>query len=403
MAGLGPRFYRLWAASAVSNLGDGVMGVALPLLVASLTRDPVLVATATVVNRLPWFLFALIAGALVDRMDRRRVMVVTDFVRFSLVGVLGGMLLVGDVGLPVVYVIAFALGTAETFFDTSAEAFLPAIVASGALPAANGRLQATEWVGNAFVGPALGAFLFSVAAGVPFLVDAGTYLFAAVAVAAIAGTYRPDRDTAASLRADIAEGLRWLWGHAVLRTLAIMAGITNMMGFAIIAIFVLFVQDIAGVGDIGYGIILSAVGAGGLLGAVLAPKVTQVLGPAGALIGSVVLTAIAAGAMIFLSHPVAVGAVSGLYGVAITLWNVVAVSLRMRLTPDELRGRVASVARLLAWGTQPLGALAGGLVAGSFGLRAPFLIAAAASVGMVVLVAPIINNRRIADLEAGVS
>ncbi|MFV1972050.1 MAG: MFS transporter, partial [Acidimicrobiia bacterium] len=180
---LGPRFTKLWAAAGISNLGDGIMMVAFPLVVASITRDPLLVAGATVANRIPWLLFALPSGALVDRLDRKRVMVVTDGFRAVVVSLLGLMLLAGDVGLPVIYAIGFLLGLAETFFDTSSEAILPALVPSDLLPSANGRLQATEWIGNAFVGPPFGAFLFAVTAGLPFLVDGGTFVVAALLVA----------------------------------------------------------------------------------------------------------------------------------------------------------------------------------------------------------------------------
>ena len=399
-APLGPRFGRLWAASAISNLGDGVMGAAFPLLVATLTRDPFSVAAATVVNRLPWFLFALLSGALVDRLDRRRVMVITDLVRFGLVGVLGAVVLSGDVNLPAIYVIAFLLGTCETFFDTATEALLPVIVDPGRLEAANGRIQATEWVANSFVGPPLGAFLFGIAASIPFLVNAGSYLLAAVAIAAIAGTYRSSRTVTGSLGSDIGEGLRWLWGHTVLRTLSIMAGITNMVAFGIIAIFVLFMQDVVEIGDLGFGIMLSLMGVGGLTGALLAPRVVARVGRARTLLTSVGLLAVCTTLQATFPHPVVVGFALGLVGAALTLWNVVAVSLRQALTPDDLRGRVASVARLLAWGTQPIGAIVGGIIASWLGLRAPFYIAAATWVLLVFATAPIITDRRIAELEA---
>ena len=391
-------FTKLWAAAGVSNLGDGVMGVAFPLLVASITRDPLLVAGATVANRIPWFLFALVSGALVDRMDRKRVMVVTDSVRFLLVGLLGVLLLAGDVGLPIIYAVAFGLGTAETFFDTSAEAIIPALVEPDRLESANGRLQATEWAANSFLGPPLGAALFVAGAGLPFIFDSISFLVAALLIATIGGTYRAQRTVEQTLGAEIGEGLHWLWGHTVLRTLSLMAGVTNLVAFGVIAIFVLFIQDIIGLGDFGYGVILSVMGVGGLLGALVSAKLVERLGQGTALISSVSMLAILAVAMGSTSSSVVVAVIGAMFGLAITMWNVVAISLRQRLTPDELRGRVASVARLLAWGTQPLGALLGGLVAGSFGLRAPFFVAAAVWVAMLLSTLGIINNRRIAEL-----
>ena len=189
MTELGRSFNKLWGAVIVSNLGDGIMGVAFPLLVASITRDPVLVAGATVVGRIPWLLFALPAGALVDRMDRRRVMVAVDWGRAVLIGALGIMLLVGDVSLAVIYVVAFLLGSAETMFDTASEAFLPLLVGSDQLDSANGRLQASEWAANSFVGPAAGAGLYAVAVSLPFLFDAVSFAAAALLVTTIGGKF----------------------------------------------------------------------------------------------------------------------------------------------------------------------------------------------------------------------
>lgn len=396
-------FNKLWAASAVSNLGDGIMGAAFPLLVASITRDPLLVAGATVVNRLPWFFFALLAGALVDRMDRRRVMVSVDTLRAVVVGLLGLLLVAGDVHLAVVYVVAFALGSAETLFDTSSEAVLPALVGEGVLEKANGRLQATEWAANSFGGPPLGAALFAAVAALPFLVNAASFAMAAALVAAISGTFRAEREVDRSegaIRREVLEGLRWLWGHVVLRTLSIMAGTINLMAFGVIAIWVLYVQDEVGLGDVAFGMLLATFGVGGLVGALSAGAVAGRVGQGTTLLTTVAILTVASAVMGLVTAPVVVFACAVLIGIGLGLWNVVAISLRQALTPDELRGRVAATARTLAWGTQPLGALLGGLIADVFGLRAPFLLAGGAWVVLLVVVAPIVSNQRIAALRA---
>ena len=189
------------------------MGAAFPLLVAAITRDPLLVAGATLVGRLPWLLFALISGALVDRMDRKRVMVITDILRAVGVGLLALGLWIGDVSLVVIYLVAFGLGIAETFFDTSAEAFTPRLVSEDQLPTANGRLQALEFVGGALAGPPVGALLFAVTVSLPFVFDSVSFAIAALLVALIPGAYRSERVTEASVGEDIKEGLRWLWGQ----------------------------------------------------------------------------------------------------------------------------------------------------------------------------------------------
>ena len=401
MPGLGSRFNRLWAAAAVSNLGDGVMAVAFPLLVASITRDPLLVASATIANRIPWLLFALPAGAFVDRMDRRRMMVTVDWFRAIAVGLLGVLLFFGDVSLPVVYAIAFLLGSAETLFDTASEAIIPSLVGSDRLDSANGRLQAAEWTANSFVGPPFGAVLFAIAVSLPFLFDAGTFMLAAVLVAGIGGSYRSveqGEGKTGSFRREIGAGLKWMWRHTVLRTLALMAGATNLVGTGIVAVFVLFAQDILGLGEVGYGLIMAVLGVGGLIGALASPIVTRRLGQGTTLLATLVLLAAGAFGMGTTNNAWVAGVVIGIFGLAIAMWNVVAISLRQSLTPDPLRGRVASVARLLAWGTQPLGALLGGVVASGFGLRAPFFVAGGVWVAVFALTIPIVNNRRIAAL-----
>lgn len=392
---LGSDFDKLTAAAGISNLGDGVMAAAFPLLVASLTRDPVLVSGATLAGRLPWFLFALISGALVDRMDRRRVMVVTDLMRGVGVGVLAWGISTGDVGLIPVYLVAFGLGVAETFFDTSAEAFTPRLVSEADLPAANGRLQGIEWVGGTFAGPPIGAALFVVAASLPFFLNAASFALAALLVALIPGAFRSARSEPTTLRFDILVGLRWLWAQRVVRTLSLMAGTTNFFTFGIISIFVLYVQDILAVSDAVYGVLLASMGLGGLFGALIAPRMVAAIGSGNTLRVSVGLQVIATLVVGSVSNAWVVGSVMVFYGFLIISWNVVSVSLRQGLTPDEMRGRVAGAARLLAWGSQPLGALTGGWVAATLGLRAPFLVAAAAFAVMLILTWTVISNQSI--------
>ena len=397
---LGARFDKLSIAAGVSNIGDGVSDAAFPLLVASLTRDPLLVAAATLIGRLPWLLFALISGALVDRMDRKRVMVITNVLRALGIGLMAWGVATDRVELFAIYVVAFGLGVAETFFDTSAEALVPRLVDIDDLPPANGRLQALEWVGGAFAGPPLGALLFAVFAALPFFLDAASFAIAAVFILLIPGSYRSERVIDTSVREDIAGGLKWLWNQRVVRTLALMAGVTNLFTFGIIAVFVLYAQDILGVSDVGYGVLLATLGVGGLLGAVIGPRLVLSLGSGNTirltLVAQIVLTALFG----FTSNVYVVGALLLLYGLLITAWNIVAVSLRQGLTPDEIRGRVAGASRLLAWGAQPLGALLGGLVASAFGLRAPFFVASVAFVIATALVWSIISNETIEDARA---
>jgi predicted MFS family arabinose efflux permease len=394
---LGKDFDKLSLAAGISNIGDGVFGAAFPLLVASITRDPVLVAGATLASRLPWLLFALISGALVDRMDRKRVMVITNVLRTVGVGLLSISVAADQVNLTFIYFIAFGLGLSETFFDTSAEALTPRTVRESQLAAANGRLQGLEWAGSAFVGPPLGAYMFAAIAAAPFFFDAASFALAALFIALIPGTFRSERIEVTSIRADIADGLRWLWNQTVVRTLAIMAGITNLFGTGIVAIFVLYAQDILGVSETGYGILLASLGVGGLAGAVLIPRVVATIGSGSTIRASLIAQIFVLLAFTLISNALVAGLLMALYGFTITAWNVVAVTLRQSLTPDEKRGRVAGASRLLAWGSQPLGALLGGIAAAAFGLRSPFWIASVAFAIATLSVWNIISNQSIEE------
>lgn len=305
--------------------------------------------------------------------------------------------------LVVIYLLAFGLGWSETFFDTSSEAIIPSLVEADRLPSANARLQAVEFVGNAFVGPPLGAFLFTVAAAAPFFVDGALVLVAAALVFMIPGSFRSEVTETGSLVRGVGSSLKWLWGQRVVRTLTFLAGTTNLFMFGIIAIFVLFAQERLGVSDTGYGVLLAMLGAGGLAGAMIAPRLLRVLGP-GNTVRSTLLVQIV-GVLVFsqLTNAVQAGVLLFLFAAGTASWNVVAVSLRQSLTPDALRGRVAGAARTLAWGTQPLGALIGGAVASIAGLQAPFYVAGVGLFVAMTLAWRVISNPSIETARASAS
>jgi MFS family permease len=395
------RFTRLWTASTISNLGDGVVFAAFPLIVASLTRDPIAVSVLAFSLRLPWLLFALPAGVIVDRNDRRRLMVGADLVRATALGILAVALATGDPSLMVLYLVGFLVGMAETIFDSAAEAFLPSIVETPVLSKANGRLVSARWVANSFIGPPLGAVLFAAAVWLPVTVDAATFLAAAILLVTIGGSFSTDRAPATrTMRADIGEGVRWLWNHRLLRTTALMAGGYNLVVSGMVAILVLFAQDEVGLSDLGFGIVLAALGVGGLLGGLVAGRIENLVGTANALILGVVTAATAATIMGFTSNALVLGGSILAFGVTATLWNIVAISLRQELTPDELRGRAAAAGKMIAFGAEPIGALIGGFVAAWIGLRAPILVAGAGLALMALAALPVINERAIDDARA---
>ena len=402
MAKLSPDFGKLFGAASVSNLGDGIMVAALPLLVAELTRDPLAVAGSTIAATLPWFLLALLAGAVADRVNRRTAMVSADVLRATVVAALATAVLTDSLNLPIIYIAAFAIGSAETLFDSAAEAFLPSLVSDGELSLANGRLQGVEWATNSFVGPPIGAVLFGAAAAVPFYANAASFLAAAVLIGMIPRHHgTPQYATTESVRTSMAEGIRFLLDSRVLRTLSFMAGVTNIFLMAVVATFVLFAQDILEVMDAGYGVMLGALGLGGLAGALLAPQVSRALGPGTTIQAIVLLQTLLIVLFGLNSNKWVAGGILLTWGSLVTAWNVIAVTLRQSLTPDRLRGRVSSASRLIAWGAQPFGALLGGALASWLGLRAPYLFAGAAWAAMFALTFPIVNNKTVAAAREG--
>jgi MFS family permease len=413
-SGLGAGFAKLWTAAAISNVGDGVYLTALPLLAATLTRDPFGVSLVTFGEWLPWLLFGLVSGALLDRWERRRVMWTVDAARFAVVGGLAVAVLLDRASIALLAAVGFVLGTGQTLVDTAQQVVVPALVSRdrARLERANGRLQGTQIVANQLVGPPAGGFLFSLASWIPLAVDALSFGASAALVAAIKERLGPAPPGAAaagvgapvagrpSLRAEIAEGLRWLLAHRLLRALAGMVAVINLVAVACDAILVLFAQELLGLGSVGFGLLLTGSAVGGLLGSLLASWLSRRLGAATIVLGGFVLEGAATTGLGLTSEPLVAGALLGVNGLVIIVFNVVMGSLRQALTPDHLLGRVVSAFRLFSYGAVPLGALLGGVVARGFGLRAPFLLAGVAVPMVALLCLPAVNRRSIAEARA---
>ena len=381
---LGLPYWQLWSASSLSNLADGLVKIALPLVAVTLTDSPVLVAGTTLAVTLPWLLFALPAGALADRVDRRIAMVIANVVRAAGVAVLAVALVLGLESSPAaiwaLYAVALLLGTAETIYDTCAQSILPQVVARDQLPRANGRLIAAELTANEFVGPPLGGLLVAAGVAAAFATPAALWAAAVGTLLLLRGSFAvPRTEERTTIRSDVAEGLRYLWRHRLLRTLAGMTGLFNFASNATFAVFVLYAigpDSAMGLTEVTFGLLFATIAAGNLIGALLADPIIRRLGRSRSLflgiLGGVGTVGIAAVTTI----PLVIATAFLIGGLTNALWNVVAVSLRQRITPDRILGRINSSYRLVAWGTRPLGAAAGGLLGELLGLRAVFAMAA---------------------------
>ncbi|MBO3741861.1 MFS transporter [Actinoplanes flavus] len=375
-APIGADFNRLWTASAISNIGDGVTMAAGPLLVASISDNPSLIAGAVFAQQLPWLGIALISGAWVDRLDRRNLAVVVNLLRALALGVLTTTIATGTVTVAVIYLVMFLLGVGETLADTAVGAMLPAIVASERLPSANARLGATFSV-NQFVAKPLGAWLFVISAAAPFGLDALTFGAAAALIAGIRPVPPSELHERTSLRREIGAGVRWLWNHRLLRTLAVSMGIGNIAYCAAFAVFVLYCRDRLGLGEVGYGVLLTAFAVGGLFGAGVAARLSDRFGNAAVLRAGLIIEVIVHLTLAVTTSPWVAAAILVVFSIHTMVWGVITSTVGQRAVPDPLRGRVSSVYFLIQTGGAALGSLLGGLLAGVWSITTPFWIAAA--------------------------
>ena len=375
---LGRSFWTLLTSSAMSNLADGVFKVALPLLAVRLTRSPALVAGLQLVQTLPWLLGALHIGAVIDRSDRRRTMIRANVVRASFVAVPAIAIALDRGSLWLLYVAAIGTGVAEVFYDTAAQSMLPSIVDRSRLDRANGRLFAVELGSQEFAGPPLAGLLVAAALMLPFATSAVLWVVAIVALTWLRGQFRPAIDgERTSIRSSVAEGLAFLRARPVLRTMALMVGMTNLATSAVFAVLVLFAVGPGSemeLSEPAFGALFATMAVGGLVGGLIAERVQARIGRARALtltvFGMIAYVLVPA----LTTNVVIIGTVFFAGGVTNMLWNVTTVSYRQRVTPDHLLGRVNSAYRLVAWGTRPLGAVVGGVLGQWLGVRSVFFV-----------------------------
>jgi len=391
----------VWWANTVSSVGDGAFTAALPLLAVTITRDPRLVALVSAAFFLPWLVLSLPAGAVADRYDRVALMWRAQAVQAVVVALIAVLAVLGAADIAVLVVAGFCLGAAEVVFSNAAQAELPRLVPAAALPKANGNLQVSLTLGETFLGPPLGSVLFAAARALPFGLDGGSF---AASAALLFGL--PRRGSAAGQRASaglggsVMEGLRWLLRHRLLRVVALLLGACNFGSQMGQATLVLLATQTLHVGTRGYGLLWTASAVGSILGGLANPAITRRVGEIPSLIISMASFAAVYVAIGLAPSAVVVGLLMACNGFFVTMWNVVTVSLRQRIVPDELLGRVNSVYRMIGWGLIPVGALAGGFAAHIGGLRAPYPVGGVVC-GLALLAAlPVLLRARRSPAQA---
>ena len=409
-------YWKLWSATAISSLGNGVSGVAYPWLASSLTRSPFLIALVGLMSSLPWLLFSLPAGVIIDRLDRRKIIVAMDVARGIItagvaVCVYFSRASFGDIKHPadafhgssntllilVLILAGFLMGSAEVLGNNASQAFMPEVVPADSLQKANGQMWSAESLTESFIGPPLASILLGVSIFLPFFFDA-TSFFASAALISLIVTQvkkKPINEVAhKSFVAELREGLTWLFNNRMIKTLALVLGSLNFLSSMVFASYILFVQEVLHASVFIFAILGTAGAAGGILGGALGPKIAAKLGNGTSLSLSLAGIPLLTLGMGFTHSWIVVWILFLLNTLLNVLWNVITVSYRQTLIPSHLLGRVNSGYRFFGWGSMPLGALAGGsmvsisqhFISRESALRLPFYLGGVVGLLIFVLV-----------------
>lgn len=379
MNSLGADYRRIWFGNASSNLADGITFIAIPLLAVTLTDDPLAVSGLAIAHSLPRVLSVLGIGVLIDRYDRRRLLLVANFSRAAMFALLAALVTIDAAPLVALYVVYAVMGVIETLSDGAASAILPQAVEPQGLDRANSQIAGTQTVVDEFVGPPLGGFLFAAAAFAPSALTAVAFLVAGLAYWRLRGSYvvpLADRTVAShGVLSSIREGAIWTWRHGLVRLLVIigaLACVAYMIPFSYLALYA--TQEL-GLSPAGYGFLLSFSALGGLLGAFVAARLRRRLG-----YGWTIVAALSVGSLSFIAisltkNVVVVAIALAAYIAHAVVWNIMAASVRQKATPAAMMGRVGSMSRLLSLIGLGVGAALGGLLASGVGFLVPFAVA----------------------------
>jgi predicted MFS family arabinose efflux permease len=362
-------FTLLWTGLAVSVLGSRISATAYPLLVLALTGSAADAGLVGFLATLPWLLFQLPGGALVDRWDRRRVLLVADAVRGVALASVVAALLLDRLELPYLMAVAFLEGTLFVFANLAEHAAIRHVVAREQLPDALARNEARVR-GAGLLGQPIGGFLFDLGRALPFVADAVSYVISFAMVTLIHSRFREEepeeRAALGRLPAEIAEGVAWLWRQPFLRATAILVAGSNFMFMALTLILIVVVRN-AGASGATVGLMLAGAGAGGVAGSLVAPWLQRRVTGRVVVIGANWVWALSVPGMLVTQSPYVLGALYAAMAFVGPAWNVVIGAYQLAITPDRLVARVSSVETLVAYGAIPLGSLAGGLLTESLG------------------------------------
>jgi predicted MFS family arabinose efflux permease len=385
---LGIGFRWLVASSWISNLGDGFALAAGPLLVASQSRSPSLVALATLLQRLPWLVFALWAGVTADRVNRTLMVAAVDLLRAAVLALLAVSILTGKVDIALVLVAMFLLGTGEVFSNTASGTLLPSLVDRSDLTLANARLQTGFVTVYQLAGPPIGAALFAVGTSLPFIGQAALVSLGALMVTQVKLRRRAQpvvSDAGRRMRTDVAEGFRWVRHHAAVRTLVLTIFTFNITFGAAWSILVLYAKERLGMGAIGFGLLTTAAAVGGILGTLSYGWITRRVSLGNVMRIGLIIETFTHLSLALTTVPAVALAIMVVFGAHAFIWGTTSITIRQRAVPEALQGRVSSVNSLGVYGGLVMGAALSGPIADRWGITAPFWFAFVGSALFVVL------------------
>ena len=379
----------LWSGQLVSNVGTQVSTLAFPLLILALTNSPAQAGFAGALRALPYVIFSLPAGALIDRWDRKRVMILCDTGRALSMASIPVALVLGHLTILQLYLVSLIEGTLFVFFNIAEAACLPRVVPKEQLPAATAQNMATDGI-TVLLGPSLGGALYTVGRLLPFVADAVSYMVSVISLFFIKVKFQKERVAARrNLWVEIREGLSWLWHQPLIRFIAILTGGNNLISSGYVLIIIVLAQQ-QHASSFTIGLIFAVGGIGGIIGALIATSLQKRLSFAQAIIGTSWIFALCVPLYAIAPNPLVLGIITAATFVSGPVYNVVQFSYRSAIIPDELQGRVNSVFRLIAFGGQPLGLALTGLLIQNIGVIPTILVDAA---GMVILaVAATVNT-----------
>jgi MFS family permease len=386
----GLAFKQLWSASAASNLVDGLLRTAAPLLAVTLTKDPFLISALGALILLPWLLFAIPIGGVVDRVNRRQLLALANLIRFGAVGLLAVTVGFELITLPILFAASFLFGVGEVLYDTTIQSMIPQVLEKDQLDRGNAQLQVTSVTLGEMIGAPVGGFLFAASIALPFFFGAFGVVLAGALIFTIPRSYSIHEDASKEpaerqrFWADIRFGLKYLIGNETLRKLVVLTSTLGFFYSAATSTLVLFVTEELSAPATVFGFLFAAGAVGALLGALIAPKLSERFSRGKALAVAIVIAGFLTVLQGLSPNYIVLAIIAAGSSLVISVWNILLMSIYHQIIPTELFGRIHGARRTLVWGLMPPGALLGGLIAG-IDLRLPFLLAGGLSLAAAII------------------